>query len=176
MSRIISFTLWGNTPRYLVGAVKNAELQPDIYPGWKCRFYVDPTVPSETLLELTSLGTEIVHKPASPGYKGLFWRFEPGFEKGIERFIVRDCDSRINHREADAVREWESSKFSFHMMRDHKSHDTVILGAMWGAKGLFLPDFENLYTNFLNSMTNNPRVIKRAPFFYWDQIFLRDVV
>ncbi len=31
--RVVSFTLWGSAPRYTVGAVRNAELAPAVYPG-----------------------------------------------------------------------------------------------------------------------------------------------
>jgi hypothetical protein len=29
----IAFSLWGENPKYLVGAVRNAELAPLLYPG-----------------------------------------------------------------------------------------------------------------------------------------------
>ena len=31
--RVIAFSLWGDQPIYTVGALKNAELAPKIYPG-----------------------------------------------------------------------------------------------------------------------------------------------
>ena len=34
----IAFSLWGDNRRYLDGAVRNARLAPDMYPGWRCRF------------------------------------------------------------------------------------------------------------------------------------------
>jgi len=39
MKKIVAFSLWGNNPKYTVGAVRNAELTPSIYPGWTARFY-----------------------------------------------------------------------------------------------------------------------------------------
>ena len=44
MTKIISFSLWGDKPQYVVGAIKNAELAKEIFPEWKCRFYIDNTL------------------------------------------------------------------------------------------------------------------------------------
>ena len=56
MKKIISFSLWGQNPFYFKGAIENAKLQPEIYPGWTCRFYVDDTVPGDAIKELEDLG------------------------------------------------------------------------------------------------------------------------
>lgn len=172
---VISFSLWGSDPKYLIGAVENAKLQRKFYPGWICRFYVDETVPQETLNELISLGAEIVKEEIADGYKGLFWRFQPAFDPNVERFIVRDCDSRLNEREAIAVTEWVNSSTGFHTMRDHKGHDITILGAMWGAKRGAIPDFKNLQEEFLKKL-DSEQVMKRDRFFYTDQTFLNNII
>ena len=38
MKKVISFSLWGDNPKYTIGAIKNAELIDTIYPGWIGRF------------------------------------------------------------------------------------------------------------------------------------------
>src|SRR5262249_55665739 len=59
--RVIAFSLWGREPRYLVGAVRNAELAARVYPGWTCRFYVGRSVPSATVRRLAALpNTELI--------------------------------------------------------------------------------------------------------------------
>ena len=64
--KVISFSLWGTTPMYTVGAVKNAELAPKIYPGWICRFYVSNDVPPPILDELSQFShVEIVEMHAT---------------------------------------------------------------------------------------------------------------
>jgi hypothetical protein len=172
MKRIISFSLWGTDPKYLVGAVENAKLQKEVYPDWTCRFYLDQTIPEEIINKLTSLGSEIVHRQDSNGYRNMFWRFEPAFDTTIERFIVRDCDSRLSYREATAVQEWIESDLPFHIIRDHDRHDVIILGGLWGAKSGFIPEFKTLYLSFLNYLDTQKPFFKRAPYFYADQIFL----
>ena len=47
--KVIAFSLWGDNPKYNVGAIKNAELAKVVYPGWVCRFYVGASVPQETI-------------------------------------------------------------------------------------------------------------------------------
>ena len=59
-ANVIAFSLWGENPRYLRGAIRNAQLAPDLYPGWMCRFYLDDSVPMATVLELETLGAQIV--------------------------------------------------------------------------------------------------------------------
>ena len=52
MNKIISFCLWGDDPKYCVGAVRNAELAQDIYPDWTCRFYLGACVPQDIVAQL----------------------------------------------------------------------------------------------------------------------------
>ena len=42
--KIISFSLWGDNPKYTIGAIRNAELTPM---GWISRFYCGLSVPTE---------------------------------------------------------------------------------------------------------------------------------
>ena len=135
--KVISFSLWGNNPLYTVGAIKNADLAPQIYPGWICRFYTDATVPSEVIKNLAGRDyVEIVsiEKP-SDGFLGSFWRFLAINDPDVEITIIRDADSRLNWREKAAVDEWLASNLPFHIMRDHPWHKNEIMAGMWGVKG-----------------------------------------
>ena len=51
----------------------------------------------------------------------------------VETFVVRDLDSLISQREADAVDEWLRSSKRFHVMRDAPQHKALFLGGLWGA-------------------------------------------
>jgi len=176
MKKIISFSVWGSNPRYAEAAYANLQLQPEIYPGWKCRFYVDETVPLR-VINLLKDNSEIVLMPPSDGNYGMFWRFLPLDDLEVERFIVRDSDSRLNIREAAAVREWEESGKCFHLMRDNKWHNVVpICGAMWGATKDFRPGYENLLKKWLS--LNGHRIFShpRGKCFFSDQSFLADYI
>ncbi len=142
--KLISFSLFGHEPRYLSGALENVRLAREYYPGWACRFYCGPEVDARPLL---AEGAEVRRETALGPYHGLFWRFFPASEPGVERFIVRDADSRLNPREAAAVAEWEASGRAAHVMRDHVNHvvpDSPILSGMWGGRGGLHPDIRAL--------------------------------
>lgn len=147
--KLISFSLWGNNPKYTVGAIKNAKLAREIYPGWNCRFYCANDVPNPIIFQLEDFdNTEIVHMNKPGDWTSMFWRFEPAGENDIDVMISRDTDSRLNFREKAAVDEWLNSDFGFHIMRDHPWHGYPVLGGMWGAKLNTLPKIKEMMENF----------------------------
>lgn len=164
-ANIISFSLWGSDSRYLDGAVANARLCPELYPGWTCRFYSDDSVPSPILDELRDLGAEIIDRPRPASFsEGLFWRFEVLGDEKVERFLVRDCDSVINSQERAAVEQWLASDRWFHAMRDFYTHTELLLAGMWGGVQGILPPLAELRTSF------HPTTVPTRTF---DQAFLR---
>jgi bifunctional DNA-binding transcriptional regulator/antitoxin component of YhaV-PrlF toxin-antitoxin module len=94
MKNVISFCLFGNNPKYLIGAEENAKLAKQIFPDWECRFYIDiETVPTETINKLKKYSnTNIISKKRNYEYDGLFWRFEPIREFDVDVWISRDVD------------------------------------------------------------------------------------
>lgn len=156
MTKVISFSLWGNNLKYCVGAIKNAKLAQTIYPDWVCRFYVATDVPTSIQGELANLDNVDLCEmpPAFDGWKGMFSRFLPASEAEVEVMISRDCDSRLSLREKEAVDEWLASDKQFHIMRDHPWHGTEILGGMFGMKHGVVPDLESRMIAWLNK--HNP--------------------
>lgn len=134
MAWLISFALYGNSPKYCIGAIENARLAPKIYPEWTCRFYVDHTVPFQIISTLKSMAEVIVIDDRKIiGSNRMIWRFYAASDTTVDRFISRDCDSRLNLREKHAVYEWIDSGKPLHVMRDHPHHyGFPILGGMWG--------------------------------------------
>ena len=149
MKKIISFSLWGEDPKYSVGAIRNAELALDIYPGWICRYYIGSCVPqgvTNTLLKFPNV--EVVNKDVVGDWTGFFWRYPPASESDVEIMISRDTDSRLSLREKAAVDEWVESDKGFHIMRDHPCHGFPVLGGMWGVKQGVIPNIEQIVANF----------------------------
>ena len=133
--KLLAYSLWGAQPRYLVGAVRNAELARELYPGWICRFYVGTSVPLEVRSRLAAFDNTQVRLMDTPGdWRGLLWRFFAAQDAETEILLSRDTDSRLSMRERCAVDEWLRSGTSFHIMRDHPWHATLVLGGLWGAK------------------------------------------
>lgn len=172
MKKIISFSLWGSNPTYTNGAIWNAEHCQEFYPGWTCRFYYDTTVPKEIVETLTDYGSEMWSMGTTTDVLGAHWRFHVMFDDtNVERFIVRDTDSRFTKREVDMVSEWEKSGKPFHIIRDNKYHTTSILAGMWGAVPGCIPDMDKMLSYWftqLKPMHNNPRGL----FHGYDQEFL----
>lgn len=167
MKKVVSFSLWGVDPKYCIGAVRNAHLVSEIYPGWEARFYCGSSVPSEVIEDLKNAGNHVnvILRGEVGDWTGMFWRFEPISEPEVEVMISRDTDSRVCHRESEAVKEWLSSNKLFHVMRDHPAHGTEVLGGMWGARKPILFDIKHLIDAYV-----------KGNFWQVDQNFLREVI
>ena len=166
--RIIAFTLWGSNPRYLRGALQNALVAPNVYPGWTCRFWIDPTVPADLLDALRFCGADVVTcDRTEPTHVRLCRRFQVSDDIHAGYFIVRDCDSVVSEREAAAVDDWVASGESFHVMRDWWTHTDTMLAGMWGGIAGMLPRMGQIIESYQSAhiVTAN-----------WDQWLLRDRV
>ncbi len=142
---VISFSLWGDKPIYTEGAVENVQFARSIFPSWTCRFYVDDTVPADVIQRIKSNGGDVIVVPdADRGPHGGPWRFYASDDPTIDRFICRDCDSRLSTQERVAVDEWIASGKTAHIMRDHIWHNELILAGMWGAVAGALPPLKPL--------------------------------
>ena len=150
MNKVISFSLWGDSPKYCVGAVRNAELSHSIYPGWRCRFYIANTVPEEYVIQLKSFEhVDVIERLQNVGdWTSMFWRHETCWDNSVDISIFRDTDCRLNQREKAAVEDWISSDKTFHIMRDHPWHGYHMLGGMWGYKKNDRYDMLNLFSKF----------------------------
>lgn len=134
--KAISYVLFGDHPMYLRGAVRNAEMSKEFYPGWQTVFWVDQlTVPQETIEQIEQAGGQVRLYSSKKEPNGMFVRFFIADEPEVERFIIRDVDSRPCAREVRAVNAWIASAKQFHAMRDHPYHAVPMLGGMWGAVG-----------------------------------------
>ena len=148
MKKVISFSLWGNNPKYTIGAIKNAKLAHEIYPRWVSRFYIGRSTDPLIGKELEDLGAEVIYMPEDGNCTSMFWRFLPAGEENVEVMISRDTDSRLSLREKAAVIEWLSSEKQFHIMRDHPYHYALILGGMWGARGGILKNIKQMIEEY----------------------------
>ena len=149
---IISFSLWGQDPRYLTGAMKNAVVARYLYPGWTARFYIDESVPQACRDYIMQQGGQLVLAPREwPADRfGLFWRFLVEDDENINIYVVRDADSVMNIKERVAVEDWLASGRAFHVMRDLPTHSELILAGMWGAHRGNIGDMRTRVLNHVN--------------------------
>ena len=160
MKKIIAISVWGDNPRYIVGANRQYELAKEFYSDWKFRIYTDDRN------KFTHL-TDVQIIQVVDGSYGMYWRFGAMFEDQNNIVLVRDSDSRITPREVRAVNEWLESDKTFHTFRDHDAHfEFPIIGCAFGYKGKF--------SNIEHSRMLEYR--SRLNYYVGDQIYLRDVI
>lgn len=164
---IIAFSLWGDNPTYVHGAIVNARLAQNLYYGWKTRFYCARDVPADALETLKKLGAQVVmvDDPRLAGVRP-FWRFLVADDPEVHFFACRDTDSRLNAQELNAVDAWLRSGKPFHAMRDHIYHMELLLAGLWGGMAGVLPPLL-------------PRILSRPEYAgnrFADQLFLMEFV
>lgn len=168
--RVLSFSLYGDNPKYTIGAIKNSELREKFYPDWQMRVYHNDSVPNYVLEQLEANNVVLINTKVDRNVCNAMWRFAPASEEGVEYFISRDCDSRIFERDVAAVEEWIASGKDFHIIRDHPGgHAWEISAGMWGAKGGFI---ENIKEKMDQYIQTSSWVTDRAV----DQRFLQEII
>jgi len=147
--KCIAFSLYGNEPRYTIGAIKNAILASRYFPfddGFVVRFYVgssvDPVIVST--LKLVK-GVQIVEMDSKENHNGKLWRYFAFSDSQFEAVICRDVDARLSYRDRIAHEDWEQSGLDYHIIKDHPSgHDYPISAGMFAGKTEKLRFMENL--------------------------------
>lgn len=129
-----------------MGAIRNAQLLPITFPGWRLWIYVElqapgrpyahGKVPAPVLDKLIELGAEIRYVDVDrTGLAPMIWRFTVTEDPDVDVFIVRDSDSRLTLRDATVVSDWLRTGKVFHCVRDHPSHSWYpVSGGLWGAR------------------------------------------
>lgn len=180
--KVISYSLYGTHPKYYLGMLRNVQAAPKIYPGWEVFIYVPhkssliwEDLPPATFAHLEAcedLGARVIHDEGN--LPPMFWRFQPADDLKVERFMVRDADSRLSFREALAVEQWIEQDTCFHVMRDHPAHCCPMLGGMWGAQwrkaNWEAPPMKDLMAKFLAENTEPPVE------YGFDQLFLAKMI
>lgn len=137
---VVSMSLWGTQPRHLRGALRNALLMPDLYPGWGLRVHADDSVPAPFLDTLRALQVDLRLQPAGQTLRQRqCWRFAVADDPAVGRYLVRDADAVISPREAALVEAWVGSGRHFHVIRDWWTHTEPMLAGLWGGVAGALP-------------------------------------
>lgn len=167
MRKVISFSIFGENEKYLVGLQKNIEICKEIYHDWLVYVYYNNTVPVSFIESYKSNHNVVMKDMGQENVPGMLWRF---CVDDADIFISRDADSRVSDREKLAVEEWINSGKKIHIMRDHPHHNFTILGGMWGIRledGIDIK--KSIYDYFVNK---NKGLFDRMS----DMDFLRDEI
>ena len=133
---VLAYSLFGDQPRYNVGAVENAKIAKWVYPDWTVRVYVDDTTPLATIDALRTAAAEVLTAPRWPNWRGgPLWRMLAIDDPGFVRWGMRDTDSRPTYKERHAIEDWLESGFPLHAVRDHPAHEhPVIMSSFDGCR------------------------------------------
>jgi hypothetical protein len=130
--KVISFSLYGNLPKYDQGMLANIALAKEIYPGWQVRVYVPWDYQLSEQLHAAGAEVCMVNDDRIKDLP-MCWRFLACEDPEVHVAIFRDADSRLSIKEKVAVDEWLNTGRVFHIMRGHVNHYCYpILGGMWG--------------------------------------------
>lgn len=162
---IIAFSLYGDQPRYCETLIKNIEAAAALFPAWRCRVYLDDSVPQHVWQRLTQAGASLVDMSQEKHIYPTLWRFLVMDDPQVERFLVRDADSLLSEREQVCVDAWLRSPFYFHHMRDYFTHTELLLAGMWGGCGGTIPNVEGMMRQFVANYRGSAR--------FTDQYFLK---
>ena len=131
------------------GALANAKLVEDTFPGWRLRFYHDGSVPSALLTELRAASPAVqlvdVTRNNAASANPRAWRLAVASDPTVGRWLVRDVDARLSARDKAAVDEWVASGRRFSVMRDHPGQTRFPINAgMMGGTRDAMPCLERL--------------------------------
>ena len=173
MKKLISFSIYGNDPKYIQGAIENAKMKNDNFSDWTLRFYIQSDVPNieELVQSLRFYGSEIVIRDDI----GMSSRFEAVSDGTADIVIVRDTDSRLTNRDGFMVSQWLENGSPVHIIRDHPSHRSLVMGGMFGIRsGEVSEMFGREFVAFKNAIN------QRTPGWDWkrdyDQRFLNAAI
>jgi len=132
--RVVCFALLDGNPLSALGAIANARLVKEHYPGWGSRFYLKRGVLPDTVTALRRMGAELRDGAADhPAVPPPFWPFLAADDPGVAAFLFRDVHQRISAKESAAVDAWLNSGKRAHVMRDHVLHADLLPTGLWGA-------------------------------------------
>jgi hypothetical protein len=148
MKQVISYSLYGQQLKFLVGAIKNAQLAQRFFPGFTVRFYVGKSVPTWCRSTLALFpNVEIIPVDAEENSLARMWRFRAVLDPSVDVVLSRDADARLSYREVLAHQEFLDSQFDFHIIRDHPTgHGYLISAGMFACKNKGMHFFEKLWS------------------------------
>jgi len=92
------------------------------------------SVPNPIKIQLKQLDAEVIEMPEWGDWSAMMWRFYSVSDANVEVAIMRDTDSRLNKREATAVKAFLDSSATVHILRDHPYHKFSLMPGMCGFK------------------------------------------
>ena len=116
----------------LYGMLRYTQLVPIIFTGWRVRVYVQdpdatpsmPRIVRVIIRKLQNMDIEVVKlgNDTTTSLPASLWRFLIADDVGVERFVVRDANTRPGEREQIVLDHWLKTDKPIHCIRDHPNH------------------------------------------------------
>ena len=166
--KVISFSLFGynkgkqencfDFDSYMRSFMINLRMCRLIYPDWHIILQIDHSTDQHWGTFLKSLPIEVQVNKDAPLTMAMLWRMKPIFETAnnsakYSHVILRDLDSPVTYREAQAVKVWIDHDKACHAITDSVSHTMPLMGGMIG----FIPKY---FTDRMNCFTFSDLICK----------------
>jgi protein O-GlcNAc transferase len=168
--KIISFSLFGQKPIYLQGALINIELAKKYFPDFVCRFYFDNTLPFQFINHLKTVPNIELIQVFNSKIPKTMWRFLAADDPDVLLFISRDTDSRLSARESLVINQWICSNEIFCILKDHPLYhnDNLMLAGLWGMKCFYSFNVEEKILHWMNKSCYSIVNAKNSDQFFLD--------
>lgn len=160
---LATISLWGDRPKYGIGAIRQIELIRELIPDWNVLICVSKTVGYPSNLNDVSDACRLYENaaiveveryqddfPTHMVKAGMFWRFAVSSMCGDKPLRSFDADSRLTEREVQYMKLWLQSDKQYFSVRDHpdqKLPNGAICG-LRGDKSLFLNRMHKYLSEF----------------------------
>jgi len=149
---VIAMTLDGDDIDKLYGALRYSQLVPIVFPRWRLRVYASSTALNATgshhvlrilAKKLENSGVEVfkVRGLTAARVPSDLWAYFVADDIEVDRFVVRNSDTRPSDREAAALDDWLQTNLTvkaLYCIRDHPLHaeQSLVAGLVGGVPRL----------------------------------------
>jgi len=173
-----SFCLYGNSPKYIQGFIKNIPLIIKYFPTFSISLWIRSDSSNQEnismfLSKFTELGYDLdkflIFEIQDPSHVCMMrYRIYMANHWYPSEVYSRDTDSRIGERDFQCISEFQASKKTFHIIRDHFWHKSRIMGGTCGVICGSQPFFPALFDEWAShNIVNN---------YATDEKFLQDSI
>ena len=131
---VISFSIYGDAQKYMRGLHENCKDINRLYPEFWIYVFVGNDFDHSTLNVLGGIQNLNLIYTGLSGHINMSHRFFAIDYPEVGIAFSRDCDCRIIDRDQYCINTFIPSSKMFQIIRDNESHNTLILGGMWGIK------------------------------------------
>lgn len=148
MVNVFSYCVYGDSPKYCLGMIKNIEQIKLFFPEFEVWVYCGNDVPSIYIDQYKSYSfVKVIEFPFTGG-RMMAYRLFCIDDHEVDVMIVRDADSRFEKRDIWCIRDFLTNDHKIFTIRDHPWHGRTIMAGLCGFKKLSDITMEKWYNEF----------------------------